>query len=276
MPPVINTKQTTLSGGAPLPVSCASGNVGSCMATANQNLLVSACKEVNATAPTASTKSMQGAINYNFTPLKKKNRVDYSFISRREQPGGAIATTGYIPNKNGIVTGHSGVTIGIGVDLGKLSVADLKKFGLSERLINKLTPYLGLRKQQAYNFLLKDPLTLNIKQAEELTKAVQTHIIDTVAQYYSKYSAPPVNFFSLPSGAQTVIADIAYQYGPALFSPKATPHFWYQVTHGNWINALVNLEHFGDTYPTRRMKEAYLLDINILDKKIPEKLTAVC
>ena len=55
MPPVINTKQTTSSGGTPLPVSCASGNVSSCMATANQNLLVSACKEVNATAPTAST-----------------------------------------------------------------------------------------------------------------------------------------------------------------------------------------------------------------------------
>ena len=48
VPPVINTKQTTSSGGTPLPVSCASGNVSSCMATANQNLLVSACKEVNA------------------------------------------------------------------------------------------------------------------------------------------------------------------------------------------------------------------------------------
>ena len=57
VPPVVNTKQTTLSEGTPLPVSCASGNVSSCMATANQNLLVSACKEVNATAPTASTKS---------------------------------------------------------------------------------------------------------------------------------------------------------------------------------------------------------------------------
>ena len=60
VPPLINTKQTTLSGGTPLPVSCASGNVSSCMATANQNLLVSACKEVNATpvtAPTASTNS---------------------------------------------------------------------------------------------------------------------------------------------------------------------------------------------------------------------------
>ena len=60
VPPVINTKQTTLPGSTPLPVSCASGNVSSCMATVNQNLLVSACKEVNATpvtAPTASTKS---------------------------------------------------------------------------------------------------------------------------------------------------------------------------------------------------------------------------
>jgi GH24 family phage-related lysozyme (muramidase) len=57
VPPAINTKQTTLSGGASLPVSCASGNVSSCMATANQSLLVSACKEVNATAPTDSTKS---------------------------------------------------------------------------------------------------------------------------------------------------------------------------------------------------------------------------
>ena len=63
VPPVINTKQTTLSGGTPLPVSCASGNVSSCMATANQNLLVSACKGANVLTPQQGENNCQPAQN---------------------------------------------------------------------------------------------------------------------------------------------------------------------------------------------------------------------
>jgi hypothetical protein len=48
------------------------------------------------------------------------------------------------------------------------------------------------------------------------------------------------------------------------------------VTHGRWLNALINLEHFGDDYPRRRMHEAYLIDNDILDKKLPTILTTAC
>ena len=63
VPPVINTKQTTSSGGTPLPVSCASGKVSSCMATANQNLLVSACKGANVLTPQQGENTCQPAQN---------------------------------------------------------------------------------------------------------------------------------------------------------------------------------------------------------------------
>ena len=104
VPPVINTKQTTLSGGAPLPVSCASGNVSSCMATANQNLLVSACKEVNAT--TASTTSQRTC----------KNANQYSSVSNY------YAST-YLPEHEGVkhhcyAPGDGTCTAGVGHVLG--------------------------------------------------------------------------------------------------------------------------------------------------------------
>ena len=225
--------------------------------------------------PTVPAKPTIKAANCNFTPLSPKNRVNYEFISRREQPGGKVATIGYVPtNRYGAVIGNSGVTIGIGVDLGKVTAAQLKRYGVSNRLINKLRPYLGLRGQAAYAYLQRHPLILHKKQAEALTRAVQTYVINSVANYYTKDSVPPVNFYSLPEGVQTVIADLAYQYGPALY--KATPNFWRQVTHGRWLSALITLEKFGDNYVSRRMKEAYLLDQDILNNKVPALLLAIC
>ncbi|MBW9248890.1 MAG: hypothetical protein GJU72_07440 [Acidithiobacillus ferriphilus] len=182
VPPVINTKQTTLSGGTPLPVSCASGNVSSCMATANQNLLVSACKEVNATCK--------------LTTAQAKNRVDYNFISARE---GNLATKGYIPRTHGIIDGNSGVTIGIGVDLGQQTTAGLANEGVSPALIKTVKPYLRLKGPAALSYLNKHPLVLTVQQAQALTTAAQTHIIDTVASEYTANSSPPLNFFQLPA-----------------------------------------------------------------------------
>lgn len=251
VPPVINTKQTTLSGGAPLPVSCASGNVSSCMATANQNLLVSACKEVNATC--------------NLTTAQAKNRVDYNFISARE---GHLRTNGYVPvHSNGTIVGRSGVTIGIGVDLGQQTTAGLANEGVSPALIKMVKPYLGLKGPAALSYLNKHPLVLTVQQAQALTTAAQNHIIDTVASEYTANSSPPLNFFQLPRGAQTAIADLAYQYGPNL--SVRTPVYWNQVTHGEWAAAVQNLNDFGDAYQTRRTLEADLIQGDINSGKLP-------
>ena len=66
-----------------------------------------------------------------------------------------------------------------------------------------------------------------------------------IRQVAAKYdAASPFRFADLPGEAQTVIADIAIQFGPNL--DRATPRFWRFVTTGAWEKALDELRHFGD------------------------------
>ena len=212
-----------------------------------------------ATAPTAS------ATPCNLASAQAKNRVDYNFISARE---GHLRTSGYVPvHSNGTIIGRSGVTIGIGVDLGQQTTTGLANEGVSPALIKTVKPYLRRKGQAALTYLNKHPLVLTVQQAQALTTAAQTHIIDTVANEYTANSSPPINFFQLPGGAQTAIADLAYQYGPYLSA--RTPIYWNQVTHGEWAAAVQNLNNFGDAYPTRRILEANLIQGDINSGKLP-------
>ena len=213
-----------------------------------------------ATAPTGN----KGSNACKLTTAQAKNRVDYNFISARE---GNLATKGYIPRTHGIIDGNSGVTIGIGVDLGQQTIAGLANEGVSPALIKTVKPYLRLKGPAALSYLNKHPLVLTVQQAQALTTAAQTHIIDTVASEYTANSSPPINFFQLPGGAQTAIADLAYQYGPNLSA--RTPVYWNEVTHGKWAAAVQNLNDFGDAYPTRRTLEADLIQGDINSGKLP-------
>ncbi len=76
-----------------------------------------------------------------------------------------------------------------------------------------------------------------------LTDRVHDGIIRQVAARYDAAS-DGVRFADLPAEAQTVIADIAIQFGPNL--DRATPRFWRFVTTGDWEKALAELRHFGD------------------------------
>ena len=66
---------------------------------------------------------------------------------------------------------------------------------------------------------------------------------------------------------QTAIADPTYQYGPDLSA--RTLEYWNQVTHGEWMAAVQNLNDFGDAYPTRRSLEANLIQDDINSGKLP-------
>jgi GH24 family phage-related lysozyme (muramidase) len=74
----------------------------------------------------------------------------------------------------------------------------------------------------------------------------------------SKYDASPStkSFSQLPPEAQTVIASVSFQYGDLA---TRTPTFWGHVTNERWQKAVDELRNFGDRYPTRRGKEADLL-----------------
>ena len=199
------------------------------------------------------------------TQRSAKNRVNYGFLSSQE---GGLTTHGYIP-----AGGQSGVTIGVGVDLGQQAAAALAQEGVSPPLIAILKPYLGLQGQAAATYLNQHPLTITTTQAQALTQAVQTNLVNTIAGFYTTAAVPPSPFFQLPAGAQTAIADLAYQYGPYLNS--RTPIYWSQVTQGEWGAAVQNLNHFGDAYPSRRRLEATLIQNDITGGKLPAS-QAVC
>ncbi len=87
---------------------------------------------------------------------------------------------------------------------------------------------------------------------------VHDAIIRDVARRYDRASA--FRFADLPAEAQTVIADVAIQFGPDLADrERGTPRFWRFVTRGEWQAAIDELRDFGDRFAPRRRREARLL-----------------
>lgn len=177
--------------------------------------------------------------------------VDYKFLSDLE---GGSKTDGYVPAAG---ISKSGVTIATGFDLGQRNESDLKSLKLDTLLIDKLKPYLGAKSTNAQSLLKKSPLTINLIQAQSIDKAVKS---DNVAQLKLKYNAVSgkKKFIDLPPQAQTVITSVSFQYGVGLNA--RAPKFWKAVTSQNWAEAIKLLKSFGDAYPTRRKKEAALLE----------------
>ncbi len=102
-------------------------------------------------------------------------------------------------------------------------------------------------------------------EARDLTDRVHDAIIRDVARRYDRASA--FRFADLPAAAQTVIADVAIQFGPNL--RRWTPDFWRQVTSGEWQAALDELKDFEDRFDMRRLAEAAQLSRAIQAGTLP-------
>ena len=224
-----------------------------------------------ATAPTASAKSA-----CTIADQAAKDRVIISFIRQHESVGGVINRKASVPHyRNGNVIGHSGVTIGAGIDLGGMTVSQLTGYGMPSAFVELLKPYLGLQGQAALSYLDAHPLTIPqnlVSSLDQLQNDVEMKTINKVASLYTADASPHVNFFQLPAGAQTAIVDLAFQYGSNL--AKAAPIFWGQVTHGQWSAAVTNLNNFGDSYPSRRESEGALIQADISSGKLPTNQSA--
>lgn len=187
--------------------------------------------------------------------------IDWEFIAGLEGKG---VTTGYVPDATG---SKSGVTIATGFDLGQRAESDLRTLGISETLITKFRPYLGLKGIAAVNFLKDNPLTITDDEAKEIDKKVKEQKVPLLKERYrtATENKSGTKFEDLPAQAQTVIASVAFQYGTL---STRTPKFWAAVTKQDWVEAVKLLRDFGDSYPTRRGKEADLLDqLNTLSEK---------
>lgn len=178
--------------------------------------------------------------------------IDHEFIQRLE----GFRVEGYVPMSGGVPLGQSGVTIGSGVDLGHWTAEQLLRRGTPRDVVDRLRPYFGLRGYAAVQALREQPLRLATQDAAVLSTRISADIIAAVATRYDTAAkrAGSLRWSALPEPCRTVVASVAYQYGPAL--SVRTPNFWRQVTSGQWGAATANLENFGDAYATRRRTEA--------------------
>lgn len=174
--------------------------------------------------------------------------IDFDFI---EQLEGNVCE-GYVPNPQG---SNSGVTIACGFDLGQRDESELNKL-FSKELAEKLSPYAGLKKQNAQQVLAQKPLIITKKQSNEINIQCKADAQGRLKTQWNNANTR-FDFSDLSSACQTVIASVAFQYGRL---ESRTPQFWKQVTSENWLGAISNLREFGDAYPTRRNQEADLLE----------------
>lgn len=161
---------------------------------------------------------------------------------------------GYVPEDDGGAY-LSGVTIGMGYDLGQQTWVGLKALCLPRDTEKALEPYLGLTGETAKQALKEKPLTLSRGAVDILNKKVIDSYAVRLSLAYNQDSKG-VLFDSLPPQIQTAIFSVNLQYGNA---KKRCPRFWDLVTSQRWAAAVKELENFGDKFPKRRLKEASLI-----------------
>jgi hypothetical protein len=116
---------------------------------------------------------------------------------------------GYIPqDRDGTPIGASGVTIGAGLDLGQQSRQSLAAMGLSEALMARFRPYLGIQGRAAQYVLSRDPLELSAEETEALNAAVHERYIRETADLFGRQI-----FDAAPQEAQAVATSLHYQFG---------------------------------------------------------------
>jgi hypothetical protein len=196
--------------------------------------------------------------------------IDYTYIEtvlgRFEGKG---INRGYIPCERGTwypggadkgaVLGQSGVTIGTGVDLGQQTERGF--IGLSAELLDKLRPYLGLKKQAAKEALIKCPLILSLEEVRQIDELIHKRYIDETAVMFGK----PV-FEMTPKQVQAVAVSLHYQFGvPRRKESPALEKAWEGMRRGAYLEAAGYLEneHLWSqshrAYLRRRRIEAVLL-----------------
>src|SRR5690606_9874352 len=102
---------------------------------------------------------------------------------------------------------------------------------IGDGLKQKIRPYLGLRGAAALTALNSRPLRVTEDEAIQLETAAAGPIFDELRGHFD-CAVGKDGFFQLPGAAQTVLASLAYQYGPALY--LRTPKFWALACARDW------------------------------------------
>lgn len=176
--------------------------------------------------------------------------IDLKFLQEKE----GYTHYGTIPRKgDGTIAGKSGVTIGLGIDLGQQNEKSLKEAGMSLETVRILKPYLGLKGVAAEKVLEKIPLVLSPSVTEKLSRGIMADNVEKLILKYDKGSTTP--FRSLTPRQQTALYSVTHQYGLS-----GAPKFLSYAQEGNWKAVRDELWNFGDPQQKSRNEStgAYL------------------
>ena len=91
---------------------------------------------------------------------------------------------------------NSGVTIGVGVDLGSKTVASLTSAGVSQSVVSQLTRYLGLKGQAACNAVTAYRVVLSQADALDLSAKMIATYANQITSWYNRDKAANAKTFS--------------------------------------------------------------------------------
>ncbi len=202
--------------------------------------------------------------------------LDFSFLEKHE---GKKRLYGYVPQctqktidkgrpiclnkKAGDVIGRSGVTVSTGFDLGQFNEADLRRIGINQALITKLSPFLTKKKKEALtalgDFEKKNNLKFTITPAEEReisNKLKSKYYADVQNAMEKKYGEG--SFKSLPTNAKTAVFSMLYQFGIATDNAEVKKAID-AIMKKDYSTASTDLKKV-KSYSDRRKDEAKLLE----------------
>ena len=175
-----------------------------------------------------------------------------------QRPGheGRSSPIGYVPtDSSGNVIDNSGVTIGVGFDLGQHNDYDLKKMGFSKDLRTKLKDFLGKKGSEAKK--IAGDLKVSGQDYLELILRPINYKIDRIAEKYDK-KAGKDSFKNLEPELQKTIFSVMYQMG--VEGETGAPEFWRQATSKDWTGMLNNMQSNGwGKTQARRTRELDIL-----------------
>ena len=171
-----------------------------------------------------------------------KTRLEDRLISFM-LPWEGTSTVGSVPWRRNPVTGEkepimsSGVTIAMGCDLGQQTIGSLRKMGLSDDLVFKLTPYLGLTKKAAMRFLEAHPLSITKEEEQQINRGIVGLYIDYARAEFDGED-PVVKFDDLTMGCQIALTSLRFHLG---VGKKKYPKTFGYFRDGYWNEAAMEL-----------------------------------
>lgn len=189
----------------------------------------------------------------------KSTRIGYIPCNLKGKKGTANYRGGENPEEYDAM-GSSGVTIGVGVDLGQQSMDGLRRMGVSAELRHKLEPYVGRKKDAAIAALHASPLKITQEEADALTLCEQAaYMQDVVLPEWRRNSI--LDFEFLPWQVQAVFFSLLYQCGAA-GAKRRGPVTLAALYRGDWeraSRALRDRNGWNGEYVSRRKAEGDLL-----------------